>query len=163
MSPARSTPQAAARLVLGPLGMTSSTFPASWPHEDPDAVTGYELEPDGTFVPDLDEVAAIPAAAGLWTTAADLVRFGTGWSSLLPDDLAADALRPQAPTRPVPAGSASAGASTRRAASPTRSAPVPAGPASLIVKPGDSHAYVALTNRKVAVTPLNVRVFLQSS
>jgi len=34
---------AAARLVLGPLGMTSSTFPASWPHEDPDAVTGYEL------------------------------------------------------------------------------------------------------------------------
>ena len=88
--------QAAARLVLSPLGMTSSTFPASWPHEDPDAVTGYELEPDGTFLPDLDEVAVRPAAAGLWTTAANLVTFGTGWSSLLPRDLAADALRPQA-------------------------------------------------------------------
>jgi len=88
--------EAVARLVLGPLGMTSSTFPASWPHEDPDAVTGYELEPDGTFLPDLDDVAVIPAAAGLWTTAADLVKFGTGWSSLLPDDLAGEALRPQA-------------------------------------------------------------------
>jgi hypothetical protein len=64
--------------------MTGSTFPPSWPHDDPDAVTGYELEPDGTFLPDLDDVAAIPAAAGLWTTAADLVKFGTGWSSLLP-------------------------------------------------------------------------------
>jgi CubicO group peptidase (beta-lactamase class C family) len=62
--------EAAARLVLGPLGMTGSTFPISWPHDDPDAVTGYELEPDGTFVPDLDDVAVIPAAAGLWTTAA---------------------------------------------------------------------------------------------
>jgi hypothetical protein len=29
------------RLGPGPLGMTSSTFPASWPHDDPDAVTGY--------------------------------------------------------------------------------------------------------------------------
>ena len=38
--------EAVARLVLGPLGMTSSRFPASWPHDDPDAVTGYELEPD---------------------------------------------------------------------------------------------------------------------
>jgi CubicO group peptidase (beta-lactamase class C family) len=69
---------AAARLVLRPLGMTSSTFPASWPHEDPDAATGYVPGPGGTFVPDLDEVAAMPAAAGLWTTAADLVAFGTG-------------------------------------------------------------------------------------
>ena len=51
--------------------MTSSTFPASWPHENPDAVTGYVPGPGGTFVPDLDEVAAMPAAAGLWTPAAD--------------------------------------------------------------------------------------------
>ncbi len=83
--------------MLGPLGMTGSSFPAGWPHEDPDAVTGYELEPDGTFVPDLDDVTAILLAAGLWTTAADLVRFGTGWSSLLPADLASEALRPQDP------------------------------------------------------------------
>jgi CubicO group peptidase (beta-lactamase class C family) len=155
--------QAAARLVLSPLGMTSSTFPASWPHEDPDAVTGYELEPDGTFVPDLDEVAAIPAAAGLWTTAADLVRFGTGWSSLLPGDLAADALRPQAADA---SGPAQVGLGWRINTARGFAAEIgtgPGGAASLIVRPGDSHAYVALTNRKVQVTPLNVRVFLQSS
>ena len=49
--------------MLAPLGMTGSSFPASWPHEDPDAVTGYELEPDGTFVPDLDDLTAILLAA----------------------------------------------------------------------------------------------------
>ena len=36
----RLVPGDPARLVLGPLGMTSSTFPASWPHDDLDAVTG---------------------------------------------------------------------------------------------------------------------------
>ena len=107
--------------------MTSSTFPASWPHDDPDAVTGYELEPGGTFLPDLDEVAVRPAAAGLWTTAADLVTFGTGWSSLLPGDLAADALRPQAAEATGSGQVGLAGASTRLAALPPRSAPVPAG------------------------------------
>ena len=52
--------EAVARLVLGPLGMTGSAFPTTWPHDDPDAVTGYELEPDGTFLPDLDDVATMP-------------------------------------------------------------------------------------------------------
>jgi CubicO group peptidase (beta-lactamase class C family) len=75
--------------------MTGSSFPASWPHDDPYAVTGYELEADGTFLPDLDEVSTIPAASGLWTTAADLCRFGTIWHSLLPAGLAGEALRPQ--------------------------------------------------------------------
>ena len=155
--------QAAAQLVLGPLGMTSSTFPASWPHEDPDAVTGYELEPDGTFLPDLDEVAVRPAAAGLWTTAADLIAFGTGWSSLLPDDLAADAFRPHAADA---AGTGQVGLgwrlnTARGFAFETGNGP--GGSASLIVRPGDSRAYVALTNRKVPVAPLNARVFLQSS
>jgi len=36
---------------------------------------------------DLDDVATMPAAAGLWTTVAGLVKFGTSWSSLLPDGL----------------------------------------------------------------------------
>jgi CubicO group peptidase (beta-lactamase class C family) len=155
--------QAAARLVLSPLGMTSSTFPASWPYEDPDAVTGYELEPDGTFLPDLDEVAVRPAAAGVWTTAADLVTFGTGWSSLLPGDLAADAFRPQAADA---SGTGHVGLgwrlnTARGFAFETGNGP--GGSASLIVRPGDSRAYVALTNRKVPVMPLNARVFLQSS
>lgn len=113
---------AVTRLVLGPLGMTGSWFPAGWPHEDPDAVTGYELEPDGTLVPDLDDLTAILLAAGLWTIAADLVRFGTGWSSLCP---------PASPARRsgrrTPATSASAGASTWPMALPGRPATAPAG------------------------------------
>jgi CubicO group peptidase (beta-lactamase class C family) len=155
--------QAAARLVLGPLGMTGSTFPASWPHDDPDAVTGYDLEPDGTFLPDLDDVAAIPSAAGLWTTAGDLIKFGTGWSSLLPDGLAGEALRPQA-AEAVGPGQVGLGwrlNAARGFAAETGNGP--GGSASLMVRPSDAHAYVALTNRKVLVTPLNARVFLQSS
>ena len=37
----------------------------------------------------------VPAANGLWTTAADLVRFALGWSTLLPAPLAEEAMRPQ--------------------------------------------------------------------
>jgi CubicO group peptidase (beta-lactamase class C family) len=155
---------AAARLVLSPLGMTSSTFPASWPHDDPDAVTGYELEPDGTFLPGLDDVAAIPAAAGLWTTAADLIRFGTGWSSLLPDDLAAEALRPQpaaATAGPELIGLGWRLNTARGFAFETGNGP--GGSASLMIGLGGKRAYVALTNRRILVAPLNVRVFLRSS
>jgi CubicO group peptidase (beta-lactamase class C family) len=155
---------AVARLVLGPLGMASSTFPASWPHDDPDAVTGYELEPDGTFLPDLDDVAVIPAAAGLWTTAADLIKFCTGWSSLLPDDLAGEALRPQAAEADGPG---QAGLGWRLNTSRGFAFEVgngPGGSSSLIVKAGDGRAYVALTNRKAPqVAALNVRVLLNGS
>jgi len=156
--------EAAARLVLRPLGMTSSTFPASWPHDDPDAVTGYELKPDGTFLPDLDEVAAMPAAAGLWTTAADLVAFGTGWSSLLPADLAADAFRPQAASNAF--GTAQVGLGWRINTArgfASENGDGPGGSTSLIVSPGDGRACVALTNRKIQIMPLNARVFLQRS
>jgi CubicO group peptidase (beta-lactamase class C family) len=155
---------AAARLVLSPLGMTSSTFPASWPHDDPDAVTGYELEPDGTFLPDLDDVAVIPAAAGLWTTAADLVRFCTGWSSLLPGDLVGEALRPQAAEADGP-GQVGLGwrLNTARGFA-FQDGNGPGGSSSLIVKAGDGRAYVALTNQKEPqVAVLNVRVFLSGS
>ncbi len=148
---------AVARLVLAPLGMTGSSFPVGWPHEDPDAVTGYELEPDGTFVPDLDDLTAILLAAGLWTTAADLVRFGTGWSSLLPAGLASEALRPQA-------GHIGLGWRLDLAGGIAWEADDgPGGSASLIVGLGDNHAYVALTNRKVPMLGLNRRVFRQGS
>ncbi len=42
-------PEAAAALVLGPLGMSGSSFPASWPAAG--AVTGYRLAGDGSFEP----------------------------------------------------------------------------------------------------------------
>jgi CubicO group peptidase (beta-lactamase class C family) len=152
---------AAAGLVLGPLGMTSSTFPASWPHEDPDAVTGYVLGPGGTFVPDLDEVAAMPAAAGLWTTAADLIAFGTGWSSLLPGDLAADAFRPPS----GPAGQAGLG---WRGVLPLRGharedGHGPGASASLVVSLSDGRACLALANREARIWRLSGKVFLTSA
>ena len=148
---------AVTQLVLGPLGMTGSSFPAGWPHEDPDAVTGYELEPDGTFVPDLDDLTAILLAAGLWTTAADLVRFGAGWSSLLPADLASEALRPQV-------GHIGLGWRLNLADGIAWEAgDGPGGSASLVVRLSDNHAYVALTNRKVPILGLFRKVFRQGS
>jgi len=149
---------AVTRLVLGPLGMTGSSFPAGWPHEDPDAVTGYELEPDGTFVPDLDDLTAILVAAGLWTTATDLVRFGTGWSSLLPAGLAGEALRPHIP------GHIGLGWRLKLADGIAWEAGNgPGGSASLIVGLSDNHACVTLTNRKVSLLGLNHKVFQQGS
>ena len=41
------------------------------------------------------------AVAGLWATGADLVRLGTGWSTLLPAGLARAALTPQADPGPT--------------------------------------------------------------
>jgi CubicO group peptidase (beta-lactamase class C family) len=93
---------AVTRLVLQPLGMAGSSFPARSADLGPDAVTGYDLTPEGAFVPVPARICTIPAAGGLWATAADLVRLGAGWSSLLPAALADEALRPQ--TAPGPGG-----------------------------------------------------------
>jgi CubicO group peptidase (beta-lactamase class C family) len=150
---------AVTRLVLGPLGMGDSSFPASWPHEDPDAVTGYELELDGTLVPDFDDLTAILLAAGLWTTADDLVRFATGWSSLLPAGLAMEALRPQTAATHIGLGwriNLADGIAWEAGNGP-------GGSASLIVGLSDGHACVALTNRKVPVLGLSRKVFQQNS
>jgi CubicO group peptidase (beta-lactamase class C family) len=87
--------ETAESLVLRPLGMTDSFFPASWPERD--AVTGHQLDDAGRFEPASARFCVIPAAGGLWSTAADLARFGAAGGSLLPADLAAEALRPQAP------------------------------------------------------------------
>ena len=88
--------QAATRLVLEPLGMADSWFPAQAP-VPPDAARGYRLERDGSFVPEPPPVFALQSAGGLWSTGPDLVRFGSGWRTLLPGELAEQALRPQVP------------------------------------------------------------------
>lgn len=77
--------------------MASSWFPASWPAAR--AVTGYQVAGDGSLEPVPEQVFRIPAAGGLWTCAADLVRFGLTWASLLPGELAREALRPHAQQR----------------------------------------------------------------
>ena len=94
--------EAATRLVLEPLGMRDSRFPAKAADIGPDAVTGYTVTRDGALEPFPARVSTVQAVAGLWSSGADLVRLGTGWSSLLPAALARAALTPQA--EPGPAG-----------------------------------------------------------
>ena len=88
---------AAARLVLGPLGMRGSRFPATAADVGPGAVTCYTATADGAFQPFPARVSTLQAVAGLWSTGADLARLGTGWASLLPAALAREALTPQTP------------------------------------------------------------------
>lgn len=83
-------------MVLRPLGMSRSVFPAETAGLGPRAVTGYSVTAGGVFERVPATVCVWPAAGGLWATAADLVRLGTGWSSLLPAALAREALTPQA-------------------------------------------------------------------
>jgi len=94
--------QAAARLVLEPLGLRDWRFPADPAGIGPGAVTCYTATADGALEPFPAQVSAQQAVAGLWSTGADLVRLATGWPSLLPAKLAREALTPQA--EPGPAG-----------------------------------------------------------
>src|SRR3984957_15851238 len=95
-------PEAVTELVLEPLGLASSSYPARSADLGPDAVTGYNANPDGTFTPVQEVICTIPAAGGLGGTAPDTVRLGTGWSTLLPPQLAREAVTPQ--TAPTPSG-----------------------------------------------------------
>jgi CubicO group peptidase (beta-lactamase class C family) len=91
---------AAGRLVLEPLGMSGSSFPARPADLGPGAVTGYTVTREGALAPVAEMISALPAVAGLWAPPADLARLGTGWSSLLPAALATEALTPQAGAEP---------------------------------------------------------------
>jgi CubicO group peptidase (beta-lactamase class C family) len=93
-------PTAVTRLVLDPLGMRDSRFPARAADIGAGAVTGYTVTGEGVFSPVPARVPAIQAVAGLWSTGADLVRLGTGWPSLLPAALARQALTVQAEPEP---------------------------------------------------------------
>jgi CubicO group peptidase (beta-lactamase class C family) len=149
---------AVTRLVLDPLGMNGSWFPARSADLGPDAVTGYDLTPRGTFVPVPGRLCTIPAVGGLWATAADVVRLGTGWSSLLPAALAREALTPQ--TAPGPSG--------RRVGlgwliSPRGDTAVHAGAgpgttASLLVRIRDNQVHLTMTTRMIPIDPVNDRV-----
>ena len=97
---------AATRLVLEPLHLDDSSFPARAteinPGIGPRAVTCYNLTLQGVFEEIPARIPTLQAVAGLWSTGADLVRLGLGWSSLLPEALAHEALAPQ--SGPGPGG-----------------------------------------------------------
>ncbi|HEX3960033.1 MAG TPA: serine hydrolase domain-containing protein [Trebonia sp.] len=149
--------QAATRLVLEPLGMADSWFPSQAP-APPDAACGYRLEEAGSLVRQPPQVFALQSAGGLWSTGPDLVRFGSGWRTLLPGELAEQALHPQVPQRD-PAEETGLGWGLRRPMDAAGQAG--AGPgfaASLIIRPSTSRTIVVLTNRLFTVLALNVEL-----
>jgi len=152
----RQYPEAAAALVLRPLGMTSSSFPGRWPGRD--AVTGYQLAGDGWFEPVDPRVCVIPAAGGLWSTAADLVRFGQGWAGLLPGELAREALRPQADRDPDGAQMGLGWLLHQPKDLCGHAGGGPGAASSLLGRLSDGRISVALANRLVPIEPVNARL-----
>jgi CubicO group peptidase (beta-lactamase class C family) len=151
--------QAAARLVLDPLGMSGSSFPERWPAAGERVVGGYRLDAGGAFVPAPATVGTVPAALGLWTTAAGLIRFALGWSALLPAPLAEEAMRPlvrQGADSEVATGLGWRINESRGAAGHGGYAGGAA--ASLVVKLDSGKAHVALTNRGIPIEAVNGRV-----
>ncbi|HEX4291693.1 MAG TPA: serine hydrolase [Trebonia sp.] len=154
--------EAVSRLVLRPLGMRRSRFPGGRPHrrapEPPldgfPAVTGYAVAADDTFTPVDGEVSVFAAAGGLWTTAADLVRFGLGWPSLLPRSLAAQAVRPHA-QQPNGAGVGLGWGVNEPAALVGIVGEAPGAGLSLLVSADGQRACSALTNRQTYMEPVN--------
>ncbi|MGD0246531.1 MAG: serine hydrolase domain-containing protein [Streptosporangiaceae bacterium] len=152
-------PDAVADLVLGPLGMSSSWFPAQWPGAGARAVTGYVLDQEGSFRPAPESVGTVQAATGLWTTVGDLVRFGVGWSSLLPAELAREALRPQV----WPHGEAMVAVGlgwriNERLGVAGHGGRARGGSASLAIRLASGRVFVAMTSRSIPIEPVNGRV-----
>jgi CubicO group peptidase (beta-lactamase class C family) len=158
--------EAVSRLVLRPLGMNRSQFPADGPDGPATGpavtaggrpVTGYDVGAEGKFTPVEPAVCVFSAAGGLWTTAADLARFGLGWSSLLPRSLASQALRPHVRTLSgvwaglgwmvnEPIGLAGFGGHA------------PGAIASLLLSLDGRHACAALANRQIIIEQVNSTV-----
>ena len=158
-------PDATADLVTGPLGMTSAMFPTSWPGAVPadadpavQAITGYFVQEDGFLKPIPKMISTVPAAAGLWASPADVVRFAAGWSSLLPAELAAEARRPQAgpENAQVRTGFAWSVSEARGIAGITGLGP--AGGVSLATRPDGGRVKVVMTSRGIDVEPINGRL-----
>jgi CubicO group peptidase (beta-lactamase class C family) len=149
--------QAATRLVLEPLGMADSGFPAQAPLP-PDAACGYRLTEAGSLVREPQQVFSLQSAGGLWSTGPDLVRFGSGWRTLLPAELAEEALRPQVPRRDA-AEETGLGWGLRRPMDAAGQAG--AGPgfaASLIMRPSTGRTIVVVANRLFTVLALNAEL-----
>ncbi len=149
-------PDAVAGLVLRPLGMDESWFPDRWP--DANAVTGYQLPEDGSFEQAPRQVCTLQAAGGLWATAGDLVRFGLGWSSLLPGPLSAEAVRPQAAQRAQGAEIGLAWLVSPAKDIYGHAGVGPGAAVSLMIRSGSGVVTVACTNRQLPLEPVNARL-----
>jgi CubicO group peptidase (beta-lactamase class C family) len=152
--------QAVTRLVLEPLGMADSWFPARAPVPPAvfaeDLARGYRLEEPGSLVPESPQVFALQSAGGLWSTGPDLVRFGSGWRTLLPGELAEQALRPQVPQRDTVEETGLGWGLRRMMDAAGQAGAGPGFAASLIMRPSTGRTVVVLTNRLFPVLALNV-------
>jgi CubicO group peptidase (beta-lactamase class C family) len=150
--------RAVTRLVLDPLGMRDSRFPARAADIGADAVTGYTVTPEGVFSPATAQVSTVPAVAGLWSTGADLVRLGTAWPSLLPAALARQALTVQAEPGP---GGYRVGLGWLLGADDDTAVHSGAGidaTAFLRVRVRDLRTHVVLTNRAIMLNSVDARL-----
>ncbi|WP_345433984.1 serine hydrolase [Actinoallomurus vinaceus] len=118
----------------------------------------HRLAEDGSLRPEPTRLCTVPAAGGLWTTAAGLVRFGHGWSSLLPGELVREALRPHAV--PHEAGARMGLGWLLNPAKDAAGHPGsgPGAAASLITRPDLGQVGVVLTNRLVPIESVNARL-----
>jgi CubicO group peptidase (beta-lactamase class C family) len=149
-------PDAVTDLVLAPLAMADSSFPADPADIGPGAVTGYNLTLEGVFAPVRARIPTIQAAAGLWSTGADLVRLGLGWSSLLPESLAREALTPQA--EPAPSGAQVGLGWLLHGDVAMHAGGGHDGTACLTVRVPDNRTHVVLTNRLIPVNTIAERL-----
>jgi CubicO group peptidase (beta-lactamase class C family) len=153
-------PEAVSRLVLQPLAMTASWFPADWPSPEQapaPVVTCYDVGAESVFEAVQDGAPAVMAAGGLWSTAADLARFGLDWRSLLPRQLAGQAVRPHVAITPGP--KAGLGWLVNEPLGVAGQVGVGAGgAASLIVTLDGRRAQAALANRLIPIEPVNAAV-----
>ncbi|MGH3204014.1 MAG: serine hydrolase domain-containing protein [Streptosporangiaceae bacterium] len=153
---------AATRLVLEPLHLNDSSFPARAvdisPERHPRAVTSYRLTMEGRFETIPARVCTLQAVGGLWSTGADLVRLGLGWSSLLPEALAHEALTPQS----VPdSGGARVGLGwiiPPRGEVATHAGANVDATAAVTTRIRDQRTHVVLTTRLIPVTSIETRL-----
>lgn len=157
--------EAVTRLVLEPLGMLDSSFPDEAPASTPapaaasrDLTCGHGLQQDGTFRSEPLPMFTLQAAGGLWSTGPDLVRFGSGWHTLLPGELADQALRPHASRGDAGAEIGLGWLLQRPKGVVGHAGSGPGSSASLIVQPGTRRSSVVLTNRLTTVEAANVRL-----
>jgi CubicO group peptidase (beta-lactamase class C family) len=149
--------EAATRLVLEPLGMADSWFPPQAP-VSPDTACGYRLTRDGALEPEPPPTFALQSAGGLWSTAPDLVRFGSRWRTLLPAELAEQALRPHAQQYDSAAEIGLGWLLRRPMDAAGHSGGGPGSSASLITRPSTGRTCVVFANRLVPLEAVNARL-----
>jgi CubicO group peptidase (beta-lactamase class C family) len=154
--------EAVTRIVLAPLGMTGAFFPDRWPAAGTGTVTGYRLAASGSFAPAIGYVCPAPAAGGLWSTAADLARFGARWASLLPETLSREALTPQS-GKPGPVQVGLGWHVNEQLGLAGQPGGGDGGSSSLVLRLADGAVQVALANRRIPVEPVSGRMLRLAS